>query len=53
MARIRFAIWKWMNRQLSSNLNTEARLTICAQKDAKNNLKPGPSSMHVSRKKTV
>ena len=24
-----------------------------AQKNAKNNLKPGPSSMHVSRKKTV
>jgi hypothetical protein len=51
--KIRFAIWKLTGRLLSSNLSMEAKHTIFAQKNVKNNLNLGPNSMRVSRKKAV
>ena len=42
-----------MSRLLSSNLSTEAKHIIFAQKNAKNNLNFGLNSMHVSRKKAL
>ena len=51
--KIRFAIWKLTSRPLSSNLSTEAKRIIFAQKSAKNNLNFGLNSMRVSREKAV
>jgi len=48
-----FAMWKLTRRLLSTNLSMQARRTIFAQQNAKNNLNLGQNNMRVPRKKDV